>query len=305
MSAPEKIWTDDKTLPGDPARNGYWENRPALAWVEYTRSDLIPAMLAEARTEGYAQGVRAVADACDSVKAVSVCSSGQEYENGFQEGAGRCLDEALALIDAQPSAPPKGRVTVPEGQTPLDDKLRHPLLDAFNEGIAARDSGECSPYHGHSLEHCIHAAGWVQRDLRLALDEATRRKGHAMTNDMRERIADIVWAHSEESHRATADALIAALPELQGWQPIETAPEGTPKKPGAKSYCWMMLAIPDEDGGYHTVSGIRCGDSFFASLTFYRGGAWDTRQLHLKEVQVYPTNWMPLPAPPQEDRTHD
>ena len=87
-------------------------------------------------------------------------------------------DAILALIDtptpapAQPSVPSKGRVTVPEGQTPLDDKLGHPLLDAFNEGIAARDSGECSPYHGHSLEHCIHAAGWVQRDLRLALDKA-------------------------------------------------------------------------------------------------------------------------------------
>ena len=61
-----------------------------------------------------------------------------------------------------------GRVKVPEGQTPLNDKLGHRLLDVFNEGIKARDAGTGSPYHGHSLEGCIHAAGWVQRDLRLA-----------------------------------------------------------------------------------------------------------------------------------------
>ncbi len=71
---------------------------------------------------------------------------------------------------ATPTAPASGRVKVPDGQTPLNDKLSHPLLDVFNEGIAARDNGTGSPYHGHSLEHCLHAAGWVQRDLRLALD---------------------------------------------------------------------------------------------------------------------------------------
>ena len=65
-----------------------------------------------------------------------------------------------------------GRVKVPEGQTPLNDKLGHRLLDVFNEGIKARDAGTESPYHGHSLEGCIHAAGWVQRDLRLALNSA-------------------------------------------------------------------------------------------------------------------------------------
>lgn len=65
-----------------------------------------------------------------------------------------------------------GRVRVPEGQTPLNDKLGHRLLDVFNEGVKSRDSGTRSPYHGHSLEHCLHASGWVQRDLRLALDNA-------------------------------------------------------------------------------------------------------------------------------------
>ena len=62
---------------------------------------------------------------------------------------------------------------VPDGQTPLDDRLNHPLLDVINEGEKARETGNSSPYHGHSLEHCLHAIGWVYRDLRLALD-ATR-----------------------------------------------------------------------------------------------------------------------------------
>lgn len=63
------------------------------------------------------------------------------------------------------------RVKVPEGQTALDDNLRHPLLDVIEEGKRARDSGQPSPYSGHSLEHCLHAEGWVRRDLELALRE--------------------------------------------------------------------------------------------------------------------------------------
>lgn len=86
------------------------------------------------------------------------------------------MDEAIAALqpgEAKGAEPLSlGRVKVPEGQTPLNDKLGHRLLDVFNEGIKARDAGTGSPYHGHSLEGCIHAAGWVQRDLRLALNSA-------------------------------------------------------------------------------------------------------------------------------------
>ena len=64
---------------------------------------------------------------------------------------------------------------VPAGQTPLDDKLNHRFLDVIREGEAARDAGTSSPYHGHSLEHCLHATGWVLRDLSLALDKASAR----------------------------------------------------------------------------------------------------------------------------------
>lgn len=64
----------------------------------------------------------------------------------------------------------KPPIVVPAGQTPLNGDLSHRLLDVIREGAAARDSGASSPYHGHSLEHCLHATGWLQRDLRLALD---------------------------------------------------------------------------------------------------------------------------------------
>lgn len=59
-----------------------------------------------------------------------------------------------------------------DGATPLDDKLGRSLLDVFNEGQKAFDSGTVSPYRGNTLEHCIHAMGWVQRDLRVSLDKA-------------------------------------------------------------------------------------------------------------------------------------
>ena len=85
----------------------------------------------------------------------------------------RAWDHLLTYAPGADQAPVTGGVKkVPDGQTPLDERLRHPLLDVFNEGAAARESGKSSPYHGHSLEHCLHAAGWVQKDLSLALAAA-------------------------------------------------------------------------------------------------------------------------------------
>lgn len=76
---------------------------------------------------------------------------------------------------AAPSAQQAARCVVPDGQTPLDDKLNHRFLDVIKEGGTARDAGTGSPYHGHSLEHCLHSVGWVSRDLRLALEESRSR----------------------------------------------------------------------------------------------------------------------------------
>lgn len=67
------------------------------------------------------------------------------------------------------------RFPVPDGQTPLDDNLDHKYLEVIREGEAAFDNKAQSPYHGHSLECFLHATGWVQRDLRVALDKAQAR----------------------------------------------------------------------------------------------------------------------------------
>ena len=84
------------------------------------------------------------------------------------------LQEQLKMeLAERPAKAP--RYPVPEGQTPLDDNLKHRYLDVIREGADAFDSGEGSPYHGYSLEHCLHATGWVKRDLRVALDKANQR----------------------------------------------------------------------------------------------------------------------------------
>ena len=57
--------------------------------------------------------------------------------------------------------------------TPLSDTLSHRFLDVIREGEIARETGAASPYAGNTLEHCLHATGWVQRDLALALEVAT------------------------------------------------------------------------------------------------------------------------------------
>jgi hypothetical protein len=71
----------------------------------------------------------------------------------------------------------------PMAYIPLDGKLSHPLLDVFNAGSNARETGASSGYPGNSLEHCIHAAGWVQRDLRLALDKMQGKEPTPMTRE--------------------------------------------------------------------------------------------------------------------------
>ena len=54
-------------------------------------------------------------------------------------------------------------------ETPLDANLDHRLLRVFREGMRARDTGAEDPYRAGTLEHCLHASGWVSRDLSLAL----------------------------------------------------------------------------------------------------------------------------------------
>lgn len=91
---------------------------------------------------------------------MTTCATG-----GFSSSAG-----VAGQIVPVSTTPTSGRIKVPEGQTPLNDDLKHRLLDVFSEGMKARKTGTSSPYHGHSLEHCLYASGWVQQDLRMALD---------------------------------------------------------------------------------------------------------------------------------------
>ena len=112
----------------------------------------------------------------------AVHSGGDPVASHDALGDGGQIHETVhALVRAMPARtlahrgavwPGDGRCKVPVGQTPLDDNLHHRLLDVIKEGQQCRDDGTGSPYHGRSLEHCLHATGWVQRDLRLALDEA-------------------------------------------------------------------------------------------------------------------------------------
>jgi hypothetical protein len=71
----------------------------------------------------------------------------------------------------------------PMTYTPLNEKLGHPLLDVFNAGEKARETGGTSGYPGNSLEYIVHAAGWVQRDLRLALDKLQGKPPMAQTRE--------------------------------------------------------------------------------------------------------------------------
>lgn len=109
---------------------------------------------------------------------------------------------------------------VPAGQTPLNATLGHKYLDVVSEGAASRDSGEHSPYHGHSLEHCLHGIGWVQRDLRLALDQANRKPSYqppAWTQDREvvdeEAVREIIYQSGLRRHGAKADRIVEGLRE--------------------------------------------------------------------------------------------
>ena len=119
-----------------------------------------------------------------------------------QDDYERRILSALTLASrAIPAAPDVGeekRVKVPGGQTPLDDNLSHRYLAVLDEGSKARDSGEGSPYHGHSLEHCLHATGWVSRDLRLALNKAREECKTACDQARRQAYAECIAALKKE-----------------------------------------------------------------------------------------------------------
>ena len=108
-----------------------------------------------------------------------------------------------------------------------------------------------------------------------------------MTDTLRDKIAQVIHDcdMQRDSFRDIAQAIIAGLPELQGWQPIETAPtDGTPHVRGL----WVN---PTKAGGYtywESIAGaIDDGEGEF--LDHDGNAPW-----HAEDY----VRWMPLPAAP-------
>jgi len=89
------------------------------------------------------------------------------------------------------------------------------------------------------------------------------------------------------------------------WKQIGTAPEGIARRAGASKVCWMILAWPDGEGGTHTGHGMRVNDKFYSSAIFHCGGPYDGKQNEFREVEVFPTHWMPLLDAPSVENTPD
>jgi len=87
MTGPERIWAERKTMPGDPAENGYWESRNlyALTMAEYIRRD--PAALA-ALPEVQAM-IAAAYEA--AAKVVDTCNAEGPYQSIGAAGRIRAL----------------------------------------------------------------------------------------------------------------------------------------------------------------------------------------------------------------------
>jgi len=96
-----------------------------------------------------------------------------------------------------------------------------------------------------------------------------------MTDTLKDKIAQVIHDcdMQRDSFRDIAQALIDALPELQGWQPIETAPTdgGEVLVYVGKSYVGgCVVAVKDTNGDWLD----------------WDGDVWE------------PTHWMPLPDAP-------
>jgi len=85
----------------------------------------------------------------------------------------------------------------------------------------------------------------------------------------------------------------------KAWQPIETAPRGV-EVGGNNAVSWMVLAWPDGEGGYHRQSGMMVGEKFYAAPAFYIGGWHGVKHYALREIEIFPTHWMPDPPPPAD-----
>lgn len=141
---------------------------------------------------------------------------------------------------------------------------------------------EPSPFRDNSVGAQAAGEAWKQpmRDLVRVLRDVSNGKDEAWA------LIANVCANAEEMLAAPVPAP-ATVPE--GWRPIETAPKG------AKGVAWMLLAWGPE-GDQSVGDGMRIGDKFYASGTFYRMD--QEKKLEFREIEVLPTHWMPIPPAP-------
>jgi len=96
------------------------------------------------------------------------------------------------------------------------------------------------------------------------------------------------WALGRIQSRATQKADAA-----REWQPIETAPVGL--NPAGAFWCLLAYGPADDQSISH---GFRWHGKWYAAGTFYRLG--QERLYELREVEVHPTHWMPMPELPAD-----
>jgi len=80
---------------------------------------------------------------------------------------------------------------------------------------------------------------------------------------------------------------------LEGWQTIETAP----KSDGKYFFCDLAWG-PEEDKT--TARGFRWNEKWFACPVFYRSASSVECQVEMRQIEVIPTHWIPLPPAPQQ-----
>ena len=94
-----------------------------------------------------------------------------------------------------------------------------------------------------------------------------------MTDTLKDKIAQVIHDcdMQRDSFRDIAQAIIAGLPELQGWQPIETAPKD-------------KILIGHEGG--------------MMRLILWEDHCWKQVGTVIERNWFEPTHWMPLPDAP-------
>lgn len=79
---------------------------------------------------------------------------------------------------------------------------------------------------------------------------------------------------------------------MSEWNEISTAPKND------NSDYFSCIAAWGPAGDQSTGCAMRFKDRWFAAAQFYVGGRFDTRRYGFKELEIFPTHWMPSPEVP-------